>query len=84
MSLKLKSLLFINSLTFEINHPQQCILRAVLKDDSGLVCSALEKEIISGQQMINWDGLDELPYGEYTLEVSKGVDEIKMKLVKRI
>jgi hypothetical protein len=84
MSLKLKSLLFINRLTFEIDHPHQCILRAILKDDNGSVCGALEKELISGQQMIDWDGLDDLPYGEYTLEVFKGADEIKMKLVKRI
>jgi len=84
MSLKLKSLLFIDRLTFEVDHPQQCTLRAVLKDDSGLVCGALEKEIISGQQMIDWEGLDNLPYGEYTLEVSKGTDEMTLKLVKRI
>ena len=84
MSLKLKSLLFIDRLTFEVDHPQQCILRAVLRDDSGLVCGALEKEIISGQQMIDWEGLDNLPYGEYTLEVSKGTDEMTLKLVKRI
>jgi hypothetical protein len=84
MFLKLKSLLFINKLTFEINHSQQCTFRAVLKDDNGSVCGALEKEISYGQQMFDWDGLDHLPYGEYTLEVSRGTDEMKMKLVKRI
>ena len=84
MSLKLKSSLFINRLTFEIDHPQQCMLRAVLRDDNGCVCGELEKEIISGLQMIDWDGLDDLPYGEYTLEVSKGADEMTLKLVKRI
>jgi hypothetical protein len=84
MSLKLKSSLFINRLTFEVDHPHQCILRAVLKDDNGSVCGALEKEIISGIQLVDWEGLDDLPYGEYTLEISKGGDEMKLKLVKRI
>jgi len=55
-----------------------------LKDDSGIICSVLQKELSFGQQFLDWEGLNELPYGVYTLEVSQGADEMKMRLVKRI
>ncbi|HTQ67013.1 MAG TPA: hypothetical protein VMI12_19610 [Puia sp.] len=82
MFLKLKSAVFIDRLTFEVD--QQCMLKAVLKDDRGSICSAMEAEITKGHQVLDWNGLNDLPYGEYTLEVSKGTDEMKLRLVKRI
>jgi hypothetical protein len=88
MSLKIKSPVFIDRLTLEVDHPQRCFLRAVLKDDTGTVCSALETEVKRGQQFLDWEGLSHLPYGVYTLEISGGVlggiDEMKMRLVKRV
>ncbi len=84
MFLKVKSPQFIDRVTFEVNHPQQCLLRAVLIDDNGSVCGALEKEIKHGPQTLDWEGLNDLPYGVYTLEVSGGEDEMKMRLVKRV
>jgi len=84
MFLKVKSPVFIDRLTFEVNHPQECVLKAVLKDDHGSVCSALETEMTQGQQVFDWEGLNDLPYGVYTLEVSGGSDEMKMRLVKRV
>lgn len=84
MSLKLKSAVFIDRLTFEVDQTQKCMLKAVLKDDHGSVCSALETEIKHGQQWLDWNGLNDLPYGVYTLEASKGNDEVTMRLVKRI
>ena len=44
MLVKMKSPVFIDRLTFEIDNPSKCLLRAVLKDDKGSVCSALETE----------------------------------------
>jgi hypothetical protein len=44
----------------------------------------MQKELGFGQQSLDWEGLNELPYGVYTLEVSQGADEMKMRLVKRI
>jgi hypothetical protein len=84
MFLKIKSPNFIDRLSFEINQTQQSLLKAVLKDDRGSVCSELQKELGFGQQSLEWDGLNELPYGIYTLEVSQGADEMKMRCVKRI
>lgn len=85
MFLKVKSSVFIDRLTFQVDHPQQkCLLKAVLKDDTGIVCGALETEVEKDQQELFWGGLNDLPYGVYTLEVSQGQDEMKMRLVKRV
>jgi hypothetical protein len=84
MFLKIKSPNFIDRLSFEIIQTHQSLLKAVLKDDHGSICSELQKELGFGQQWLDWDGLNELPYGVYTLEVSQGADEMKMRCVKRI
>jgi hypothetical protein len=84
MFLKIKSPNFIDRLSLEINQTQKSLLKAVLKDDSGTICSIMQKELGFGQQSLDWEGLNELPYGVYTLEVSQGSDEMKMRLVKRI
>jgi hypothetical protein len=82
MFLKVKSPVFIDHLTFHVDHP--CLLKAVLKDDTGLVCGALETEVENNHQELDWNGLNDLPYGVYTLEISGGKDEMKMRLVKRV
>lgn len=84
MFLKVKSPVFIDHLTMLVDRPQKCLLKAVLKDDTGLVCLALETEVENDQQELDWNGLNDLPYGVYTLEVSRGQDEMKMRLVKRV
>ncbi|HVU55816.1 MAG TPA: hypothetical protein VHD83_12220 [Puia sp.] len=86
MFLKVKSPVFIDRLTFMVDQPQsqKCLLRAVLKDDTGIVCGAMETEMETDQQELYWGGLNDLPYGVYTLEVSQGKDEMKMRLVKRV
>ncbi len=80
MFLTLKSPMFIDHLVFQIQQPLQCFVRAVLKDDTGIVCSALETELTDEDQVLSWNGLNDLPYGVYTLEASGGCDEVKMKL----
>jgi hypothetical protein len=84
MFVKLKSPVFIDRLTFHVDHPQKCLLRAVLKDDTGIVCSAMETEVEKDQMELSWNGLNDLPYGVYTLEISRGKDEMKLRLVKRV
>jgi len=84
MFLKVKSPVFIDHLTFQVGEPQKAMLRAVLRDDCGIVCSALETEVEKDQQELDRNGLNDLPYGVYTLEISRGQDEMKMRLVKRV
>lgn len=84
MFLKVKSPVFIDHLTIQVDQPEKCLLRAVLKDDAGLVCRDLETEVENDQQELDWNGLNDLPYGVYTLELSRGEEEMKMRLVKRV
>ena len=84
MFAKVKSSNFIDALQFELSAHTGNFLRGVLKDDKGSVCSTLEKNILNEKEQFTWTGLNDLPYGKYTLELSQGEDEMKMNLVKRV
>ena len=84
MFAKVKSSVFIDALQLVLIKPKGSCLRGVLKDDQGSVCRTIEKEIIAGREEFTWDGLNDLPYGRYTLELTQGEDEMRMNLVKRV
>lgn len=84
MIAKIKSSVFIDALTLELVAPLRSSLRAVLRDDKGCECSRLETSTSTSENTVTWKGLNDLPYGVYTLELSQGEDEMKMRLVKRI
>ena len=84
MFTKLKSSVFIDTVVFEFADVATASLRAVLKDDTGSVCSQLEATVPNGQKSYRWNGLNDLPYGVYTLELSQGEEEQSLRLVKRI
>ncbi len=84
MSVKIRASTFIDALQLELNVTQGNFLRAVLRDDKGSICSTLEKDVILEQEKFTWVGLDHLPYGQYTLELSQGTEELTMNLVKRV
>jgi hypothetical protein len=84
MFAKLKSTVFIDTLKFELNGQTDSQLKAVLRDEAGCVQSSMEKMLSSNPHELTWDGLNHLPYGVYTLELSQGEDELKMRMVKRI
>jgi hypothetical protein len=75
---------FIDALKLQLISHEGSFLRAILKDDKGSVCSVLEKTIAFGEKELTWTGLNDLPYGKYTLELSQDNDEMKLNLVKRI
>lgn len=75
---------FIDALKLQLFAPKGNFLRVILKDDKGSICGMLEKRIIREDEEFTWSGLNDLPYGKYTLELSQGGDEMKMNLVKRI
>ena len=84
MLAKPKTPIFIDNLTIEVeeaNHHPFCVS---LKSEDGKICCKTEKKISNGNSLINWEGLDELPYGVYTVECSQGQDTVKVKTVKRI
>jgi hypothetical protein len=84
MFAKVKSSVFIDALQLQLDAPKGKNLRGVLKDDTGIVCRILEKNLLTDREELTWEGLNDLPYGRYTLELSQGDDEVKMNLVKRV
>jgi hypothetical protein len=84
MIAKVKSSTFIDSLQFELIARSQDFVKAVLRDDKGSVCSELETTFATNETEVVWKGLNDLPYGVYTLELSQGEDQIRLKIVKRV
>jgi hypothetical protein len=84
MFAKVKSSVFIDSLKLELTAPVDPSLKAILRDDKGCICSTLETMPPLINNEVVWRGLNNLPYGVYTLELTQGDDEMKMKLVKRV
>lgn len=84
MFAKLKSSIFIDALQFELSAPKGNCVKGILRDDKGSVCGLLEKDVAAEREQFTWSGLNDLPYGTYTLELSHGDDEVKMNLVKRV
>lgn len=84
MFVKVKSSIFIDAVQFELTASKGNCLRGVLKDDTGVICRILEKDIAVDKEKFTWSGLNDLPYGKYTMELSHGEDEMKMNLVKRV
>jgi hypothetical protein len=84
MFAKIKPSIFIDALQLELTARSGNPLRGILRDDNGSVWSVLEKNISKEREEFTWSGLNDLPYGKYTLELSQGEDEMKMNLVKRV
>jgi len=84
MFAKVKSPVFIDSLKFEVSAPKPAYLKAVLRDDKGSVCSTFETNLATVENELTWRNLNDLPYGVYTMELSHGKDEMKVRLVKRV
>jgi hypothetical protein len=84
MFAKLKSQVFIDTVTFEFLCQETSSLRAVLKNEAGHVCSKVETRVEKNQKIFKWNGLNDLPYGVYTLELSQGEEEQSERVVKRV
>ena len=84
MYAKIKPSIFIDALQLELTSLKGNLLKGVLRDDKGSVCSVLEKDGCKEDERFTWNGLNDLSYGKYTLELSQGSDELTMNLVKRI
>lgn len=82
MFARVKPLVFLDSLTVELPVPQNNSIKAVLKDEKGFVCRSIETE--SHHPSLFWGGLDDLPYGVYTVELHNGEEEMKVRLIKRV
>ena len=84
MFAKIKPSIFIDALQLELSSANGSPLKAVLRDETGSVCGSMEKSINCEKEAFTWSGLNDLPYGTYTLELSQGGDQMQMRLVKRV
>lgn len=84
MIAKVKTATFIDTLRFELVDSSEHLLKAVLRDEKGSVCSQFETRHTREVPEITWKGLNDLPYGVYTLELSQGEDNLRLRLVKRV
>ena len=84
MLAKPKTPIFIDNLTIEVeeaNHHPFCVS---LKSEDGKICCKTEKKVTHANVFFNWEGLNDLPYGIYTLECAQGNETVETKIVKRI
>jgi hypothetical protein len=84
MFAKVKSQVFIDTLTFEMMIPAVSSLIAILKDDKGSICRTMETDMAVSKGYVIMNDLSELPYGVYSLELSHGSDEETIRMVKRV
>jgi len=84
MFAKIRSSMFIDALQFELTQLHGKLFKGVLKDDSGSICSVMERDVVLDSEHFVWTGLNDLPYGKYTLTLSQGGDEMNLNLVKRV
>lgn len=75
---------FIDDMVIEVQEAQKSPIVVTLRNEDGKICCKTEKKIRSGNESIRWEGLNDLPYGIYTLQCSQGDDVIEMRMVKRI
>ena len=75
---------FINDLVVEVQEAQQLPVNVVLRNENGQICRNTEKKICTKSKSFKLDGLNDLPYGVYTLECSQGEELVAMRMVKRV
>ncbi len=84
MIAKVKSASFIDSMKIELNDCNGKPVKAVLLDETGSICSEMETRVNEPISELTWKGLNDLPYGVYTLELTHGAEQFRVRIVKRI
>jgi hypothetical protein len=79
-----RSITFLNDLTVEVQEVQQSSISVALRNEDGKICCKAEKNICALTKTFKWEGLNDLPYGVYTLECSQGENFVELRMVKRI
>ena len=75
---------FIDDMVIEVHEAQKSPIMVTLRNEDGKICCKTEKKIRSENESIRWEGLNDLPYGIYTLQCSQGDEVVETKMVKRI
>lgn len=80
----LKTPIFTDTLCVKLVHALQGLIEGILRDEYGTVCRRIETEIKEDAHELTWDGLNDLPYGIYTLQLLQGAQEMNTRVVKRV
>jgi len=80
----LKTPIFTDTLCVKLVNCLQGLIEGILLDEHGTVCRKMETEVQDNVQEVTWDGLNDLPYGIYTLQLSQGSHEMNTRVVKRV
>ena len=82
MLAKVKPQVFLDTLKIEVLQETNQLLTAVLRDEKGCICRSAYTAAQTKDFTLN--GLNDLPYGVYSLELSHGEEEMQVRLVKRV
>lgn len=80
----LKTPIFTDTLYVRLAYCLQGLIEGILRDEHGTICRKMETEVNGSAQELTWDGLNDLPYGIYTLQLSQGLHELNARVVKRV
>lgn len=79
-----KASVFIDNLTIEVEEANHDQVQVLLRSEDGKICCKTEKKISASKGSICWEGLNDLPYGVYTLECSQGNEMVALRMIKRV
>jgi hypothetical protein len=80
----LRTQLFVDSLQIHLNSRSADSIMGILRDEKGMICRQLQTTLAENSSELSWKGLEDLPYGIYTLQLSQGENEMLLRLVKRV
>ncbi len=83
MLAKVKPQVFLDTLSVELTDRTPQMLTAVLRDEKGSICRSINYHS-SDTSAFTLTGLNDLPYGIYSLELLRGEEQLNVKLVKRV
>lgn len=83
MFVKSKTATFIDNVIIEVEEAIHESIRVALRSEDGTICKKAEKNI-KEKKYVHWEGLNDLPYGVYTLECSQGDEVVEVRMIKRV
>ncbi len=81
---KVRTAIFIDTVYLEFPENKTSYFKAILKDDTGSICKVLETMLSINHQKFSWEGLNDLPYGKYTMELYNAGNEMQLNMIKRV
>jgi hypothetical protein len=83
MLAKVKPQVFLDTLDIEVKQPSTTPVTATLRDEKGSICKSAAYNSMP-DKAFTLTGLNDLPYGVYSLELSNGDAQLHVRLVKRV